>query len=506
MKDAIGDLNWISEGSSNEQRDPAEPVKRMPKKEVPSSFAAVLKSVDDKLKRMAEPIPVEARHEMPAPPGDEELMELVQGTAIGTFVQQVHEIDKRIRPILPITAAYMLQSLLLSRSVTVRGKAPNMYAIIAAPRSSGKTTSANAVVQCLPHFDIDFIDNSSEKTIIKGGFAPNPWGLLSINELQSYLCPRSWQSKVLPVLTDAFDGIVVSSSSERSGKCRIFNPAPSVLALGQPDLFIESGVGTLSYTGFLARTLVALDDTVRAEFTRIPAQFGKQHARIEPILEAYRRDYAWLPRPMIPSSEDPLRKGTFSHPRALTDISVETHPHLWSRHSFPDAVAGDMERHVKNYLPLLSIPFESVENLRKGIITAKAQERGERILLHYYWSFVKFMRDMPESESEKLISRIVTAVNKRPGMLKRELQQRVRHCKPRDFAEALEVATSRHKVRYEIINYGTKDPDFKFFPVEAEPMATLDRLPPIEPRPAEPAFEPVVPAAEPSEMPEELSI
>src|ERR1017187_3855963 len=86
----------------------------------------------------------------------------------------------------------------LARSLRVRGKKPNFYAGMIAEGSSGKGMCARALMSCLLADRMDFIGNSSEKTMMKT-LCKNPWGAGIVNEFQQYLVPGSWQSNVIQI-------------------------------------------------------------------------------------------------------------------------------------------------------------------------------------------------------------------------------------------------------------------------------------------------------------------
>src|SRR5207249_1742567 len=91
------------------------------------------------------PTPAPDCQELPACPTDDELRVIYNGTAFGTFVDAVFKTEPRIRPILAITGALVMQSLLLTRCIRVRGKKPNVYAGLVACPAKGKGTVARAI-------------------------------------------------------------------------------------------------------------------------------------------------------------------------------------------------------------------------------------------------------------------------------------------------------------------------------------------------------------------------
>jgi hypothetical protein len=227
--------------------------------------------------------------------------------------------------------------------------------------------------------------------------------------------------------------------------------------------------------------LLAWDDSVSDDFVTLPAPGQLEDVPIEPIVRAFKAAYFWLPAAMKPAVEDSTRKGIWEHPFASVNIEVERYPSLWETHKFPKALASELTRLVKNYLPLLSIPFESTENLKKGIITAASQERGERVLLAYYWALAKMVRTIPETEGETLIKRIVAYVEShRPETTRRKLAQSVSHNSAKDFDAAIRVIIDRDLLRYKRVVNKNKTVSEWFFPLEKAPaaLAPLSMLPP----------------------------
>ncbi len=325
------------------------------------------------------------------------------------------------------------------------------------------------------------IDNGSQKTILKM-MAENPWSAAIINEFSPYLKIGSWQSDVIPQFVDVYDGKSISMCSEKSGRLRINKAAPSLLFGVQPQLFMDIGVYILKSMGFLARATLAVDDTVLPDYTSVGAFSSTVEVDTAPIIDAFQLDYDWLPPAMSPAQECHLQEGFYNHPMALTNLKLEQYEYIFQRHTIASEFAGEANRFRDNLLPLVSIPFESKENLRQCAITTEAMRRGERLLLSYYWALAKYTTNMPETPGEKLITRMVAVVNgcHDAGITQHELRKRVKYQQPRDFENAVAVIVDRGLVRVEkFIPKNSKDTSLRFWPLNAAPSA-LEPIPKFE--------------------------
>lgn len=185
---------------------------------------------------------------------------------------------------------------------------------------------------------------------------------------------------------------------------------------------------------------------------------------------------------MTPAYEDPTRKGYFKHDIAVDNITVNRHVSLWETHKFESSVRSEMTRWVKNYLPLLSLPFETRENLEKHVLTAEAQKKGERVLLAYYWALVRAVREIPDNEGETLIRRCVSHVE-RAGreVSRREIQQSIHHNSTKDLEVALQVIADRSLLSVRVAQNKNKTLSFfyKSHDLDAPPVPKIHTASPV---------------------------
>ena len=396
--------------------------------------------------------PDETSPTMPAAPTDDELRQIYKGTAFGVFIDKILEVAP-IRPILPIFGALALQSAVMTPCIKVRDRRPSTFGMLVANPSSGKGTVLRTLDSVRDLLKLQSIDQSSTKTLLKN-LGSSPWGTLTISEFEPYLKKNSWLADTIPIMNSAYDENKVSLSSETTGRCCVYNSAMSFLACIQNNAFFQDGVHKLLENGFLSRSLLAVDDTVLPENVSLGSPSNRENADAAFIANVFQAAYSWLPSRMTPSPEkfdnilkgkimEKIPLGIWVHPDATVNISVKPHESLWQKHTFSSTLKYCMERLVKNYLPLLSIPFETVENLKAGIITSTAQARGERVLLAFYHHLLNATKVMPANEGESLIGKILAKIRKNPGINRRNIQRDIKYNTSKVFLDAMSVIVER---------------------------------------------------------------
>jgi len=374
----------------------------------------------------------------------------------------------------------VLQSSLLSRSIKVDHRRPNMYALLSGPPSKGKGHSMDQVENAMWHMDLKTINVSSNKTFLRM-LGSNPWGVLRISEFRCYMTKGHFLHDTLSTLCDAFDAPSVSQSSERTGICWVRGAAPSLIGGIQTNAFTKTGAMVLDEIGMLARTLIGLDDSVTPEMavlTRIKRQ-AIDHAR---IANAFKDAYAWLPQPMTPGAEqtdakpkgkqiEHVKMGRWVHPQSEWNLSSEPYDHIWLTHKFPGHLAPNMQRLCDNYLSLLSIPFAPVDALLSHVIPVDAMMKGERAMLACYWNLLSVVRMMPGQEGEELVKSLESKIRAAgtDGITRKMLQRSVRHCRGQDFKSAIETIENRGLAVFQDAEAKNKAVSRRFWAPELQP-------------------------------------
>lgn len=241
--------------------------------------------------------------ELPPPPSDEELRAIYEGTPFGAVVDAVYKAEPKIKPILAITGALIMQSALLTPCIRVREKKPNCYAGLVAPPARGKGTVARLVQNFLRIKSVREIDISSQKTLLKSA-GPNPWGVMVAGEFEPFCIPKSWQYQAISVWNDLYDAGHVSLSSEKTGACGIENAAPSMLGCIHPQRFQDCGMALLKNNGFLSRMILGWDDEKTPDFVTLGAPGQHEDVPVDTICAEFESFYSWLPPRMTPAEND----------------------------------------------------------------------------------------------------------------------------------------------------------------------------------------------------------
>lgn len=420
---------------------------------------------------------------MPPPPTDAELRALYQDTPIGALIEAVGVVIPNINPLIPIAAGMALQGAILTPRIRIgrQEAAPvsrhraNAYILLSSDSRTGKGTTTRCVENVLRMLGHETIDEGSDKVFLLG-LGRNPWGLLPIPEMQPYFDAKSWQKAVLSKMVKAFDGLSVSLSTINSGRCKVENAAPTILAEIQPDLLMGMETPDLTSGGFLPRFLVAHHPSQGADLVVLGAMSMDDEADFRPVYKAFLEWLKAFPEPLAPAAElektelikgKPKSVGTgeWVHPVHDETLVPEPYESLIQSTPIPATLRAFATTLVRHYLPLLAIQFCAADDLRSRRISRSALQKADRVALAFLHSTMQFLRILPEDRFDTTVRKMADRVRRNPGITKARLRSYV-HATPREFEDAFKVAEQRGLINVQAEKGKNGKPSWKCNPIE----------------------------------------